>query len=149
MKDRFIAFLKQGLSPERLSLCVSLGIIVGVFPVLGSTTLLCALVALALRLNLAAIQSVNYVVYPLQLILLIPFYRLGEKLFRVQPIGLSIEEVKAIFKQGIPHAVRVLWDTTMHAMVVWCLLAPLALAMLYPLFLILFRSLARKSQANQ
>ncbi len=46
-----IAQLKQGATPEKLALTVALGFILGVFPILGSATLLCGLVAWALRLN--------------------------------------------------------------------------------------------------
>jgi uncharacterized protein (DUF2062 family) len=74
--------LRQGVTPEKIALSLALGVALGVFPVLGSTTALCALAALALRLNLPAIQIVNYFVYPLQIALLIPFFRLGERLFR-------------------------------------------------------------------
>jgi hypothetical protein len=37
----------------------------------------CAVVALSLRLNLPAIQAANYLVMPLQLVLIVPFVRLG------------------------------------------------------------------------
>ncbi len=55
----FIKLLRQGVSPEKIALTISLGIILGVTPVLGSTVLLCTLAAIVLRLNLPAIQLVN------------------------------------------------------------------------------------------
>ncbi len=61
----FIQMLRQGVSPEKIALTVALGIMLGVIPVLGSTTALCTLAAIVLRLNLPAIQLVNGVVYPL------------------------------------------------------------------------------------
>ena len=39
------------------------------------------LVAVALRLNVPAIQAANYAAMPLQLVLVLPFVRLGGKLF--------------------------------------------------------------------
>ena len=39
-------FLRQGLTPERLSFTIALGFTLGVTPVLGSTMLLCTLAAL-------------------------------------------------------------------------------------------------------
>lgn len=51
--------LRQGVTPEKIALSLALGVALGVFPVLGSTTALCALAALVLRLNLPAIQIVN------------------------------------------------------------------------------------------
>jgi len=70
-------WLKQGISPRRLALTLALGCAVGCIPVVGIPTLLCAGLALGLRLNLPAIQAANYAVMPLQLILIVPFVRLG------------------------------------------------------------------------
>ena len=71
--DKIFSFvstsLKKGMSRKRVSLCIALGITPGIFPVLGTTTVLCAAAAILLRLNLPLIQLVNYAVYPLQLIL--------------------------------------------------------------------------------
>ena len=64
------SMLKEGMSLRKISLCIAVGIVLGIFPVLGTTTLLCTVAALALRLNLPAVQIVNYMVYPLQLVLL-------------------------------------------------------------------------------
>ena len=76
--------LQTGMSVQKISLCIAFGIVLGIFPVLGATTLLCAVAAFILRLNLPAIQVVNYVVYPLQIFLLVPFYILGSWIFRVK-----------------------------------------------------------------
>ncbi len=65
--EPLLALLKQGLSPERLALSVGFGIMIGIFPMLGSTTFLCILVGFALGLNQPALQIVNHSMYPLQL----------------------------------------------------------------------------------
>jgi uncharacterized protein (DUF2062 family) len=72
-----IIWLRQGISPRRLALTLALGFAVGCIPVIGIPTVLCAGLALALRLNLPAIQTANYIAMPLQLILIVPFVRLG------------------------------------------------------------------------
>jgi len=70
-------WLRQGISPRRLALTLALGFAVGCIPVVGIPTLVCAALALALRLNLPAIQAANYAVMPLQLLLIVPFVRFG------------------------------------------------------------------------
>ena len=70
-------WLRQGISPRRLALTLALGFAIGCIPVVGIPTLVCAALALALRLNLPAIQAANYAVMPLQLVLIVPFVRLG------------------------------------------------------------------------
>lgn len=75
------AWLRQGISPRRLALTLALGFAIGCLPVVGIPTALCFMVALTLKLNLPAIQVANYVAMPLQVLLILPFVRLGGWLF--------------------------------------------------------------------
>ena len=77
--SRFWARL-AGLSPEEVALILTLGLVLGVFPVIGCPTMMCAAAAVALRLNLPAIQLVNQLSSPLQLALLIPLGRAGARI---------------------------------------------------------------------
>ena len=54
--DPLHRLLQQGVSAERLALCVAIGVVVGNIPILGTSTLLCAAIALLFRLNLPAMQ---------------------------------------------------------------------------------------------
>ena len=92
--DPLTAQLTQGVSPGRLALALSLGGVVGVFPVLGTTTLLCAALAAALRLNQPAIQVANYLAYPLQLALFIPFFQAGAWLFDQPPVSFTLGQLQ-------------------------------------------------------
>lgn len=74
-------FLHSGLSPRKMALTLALGSVIGILPVLWGTTLLCVIAAALFRLNQAGIQAVNYLVYPIQLALFVPFFRMGERLF--------------------------------------------------------------------
>jgi len=126
-----VALLTQGISPEKIALSVAFGIVLGIFPVLGATTVLCAVAALIFRLNPPAIQVVNYVIYPVQLFLLVPFIRIGEKLFRVAPLQLSLTQILAMVRADLPHAISTLWLAEMHAMAVWLLIASPAVLLIY------------------
>jgi uncharacterized protein (DUF2062 family) len=136
--------LRQGVTPEKIALSLALGIALGVFPLLGSTTALCALAALVLRLNLTVIQLVNYFVYPLQIALLIPFFRLGERLFRAPHLPLSVPQIYAMMHANMWDAMRSLWTTTWHAILVWCLLAPFLAAVVYAVLLPALRRVLRR-----
>jgi len=89
--DPLLGLLSQGVSPNRLALCVAIGIVVGNIPILGTSTALCTVVALAFRLNLPAIQLVQAAMAPTQLLLIIPYVRLGEWILRAPPQPLSIK----------------------------------------------------------
>jgi hypothetical protein len=77
VRQSVVDCLRQGITPRRLALTLALGFAIGCIPVVGIPTLVCAGLALALKLNLPAIQAANYVVMPLQLLLIVPFMRLG------------------------------------------------------------------------
>jgi uncharacterized protein (DUF2062 family) len=145
----FVQLLRQGVSPEKLALTIALGIMLGVTPVLGSTTLLCTLAALLLRLNLPAIQLVNGVVYPLQFILLIPFYRLGAWIFGADASSISLGGVSKLIRSGAWQAIRALWVVTMHALVAWLVLGAAASAILYAVLVPLLRRLWRSIAARK
>jgi uncharacterized protein (DUF2062 family) len=126
-----VAQLRQGITPEKIALTIALGLVLGIFPILGSTTLLCGLAALWLRLNQPVIQLVNYFAYPLQLALIIPIYRAGELLFRQPPTPLSIPLMFERFSADFWQFLRDYGMIAVHGIVVWLLLAPLAAAALY------------------
>jgi uncharacterized protein (DUF2062 family) len=143
IRQLILELLRQGVTPEKMALGLALGVALGVFPVLGTTTALCALVAFLWRLNLPAIQMVNYFVYPVQIALLIPFFRAGEKLFGAPRLPLSVTQVLAMAHANFWGATRFLWTTIWHAALVWCLIAPAFIALLYVTLTPILRRVAR------
>ncbi len=129
----FVDLLRQGVSPKEIALTIALGLVLGITPVLGSTTLLCTLAAVMLRLNLPAIQLVNGLVYPLQLILLIPFYKCGAWAFGADASTISLEAVATMIRADIGNTIRSLWVVTMHALAVWLVLGAVGATILYAL----------------
>ena len=139
-----VELLRQGVTPEKMALSLALGVALGVFPVLGTTTALCALVAFVWRLNLPAIQIVNYFVYPLQIALVLPFFRAGEKLFGAPHLPLSVSQIVAAVHASFWGATQFLWATIWHAAVAWCVIAPVFVALAYVILLALLRRIARR-----
>jgi uncharacterized protein (DUF2062 family) len=125
------ALLLQGITPEKIALSLACGAVLAVFPVLGSTTLLCAAAAIILRLNLPATQLVNYLMYPVQLALIVPFLRAGAFLFRTKPLPFSLSQMLTMFRGDARHTLALLWVSALQAVVVWTLCAPFAIAALY------------------
>jgi uncharacterized protein (DUF2062 family) len=138
--DPVLELLRQGITPEKIALSLAFGLGIGVFPVLGVSTVLCTVVAVVLRLNLPAIQLVNYLASPLQLALIIPFVRVGEHLLGVRPQPLSVSEGFRILAAGVLHAIVVLWDAIVHAALGWIVIGPGVIFVSYRLFTpLLFR----------
>lgn len=138
-----INLLTQGVTPKKIALSLALGIAIGIFPVLGSTTLLCAIAALALRLNLPALQLANWFVYPLQLVFIVPFIRLGEFIFRARPLPFTLAQMVEMSRAGLPHAIRILWLAALQGASAWLLVSPLLIFVLYFVLLAFVRGIAQ------
>jgi Uncharacterized protein conserved in bacteria (DUF2062) len=76
-----LAAAAEGLSPDQIALTVTVGLVLGAFPVYGCPTILCGLAAIALRLNLPALQLVSRMATPVQIALLVPLTRTGSWIF--------------------------------------------------------------------
>jgi uncharacterized protein (DUF2062 family) len=127
LKQQVANWLRTG-SPRRLALTLALGFAVGCVPVVGIPTLLCAGLALSLRLNLPAIQVANYLAMPLQLLLIVPFVRLGGWLFDAGPIRAT--QVTALLHTSPVYLLSQLSGIFGHALAAWLLLAIPAVALL-------------------
>jgi uncharacterized protein (DUF2062 family) len=144
--EPLLALLRQGVSPQRLALCVAIAIVVGNIPILGVSTIVCTLIALVFRLNLPAIQLVQAAMAPIQVLLIIPFVRLGEWIVRAPPQAVSIKAGLALMSQGAWHAVVVLRDAIFHAGLAWSLLAPFCIYLLYRSLTPVFERMAAQIQ---
>jgi hypothetical protein len=103
---------------------------------------LCAIAALVLRLNLPAIQTVNYLVYPLQLVLLVPFYGAGNWLFGNRSWPTIKETIIDLVKNDFWAGMADLWDVTIYAATVWLMISPLLVLFLYGLMKPVIQSIA-------
>lgn len=125
-------WLSQGISPRRLALTLALGFAVGCIPLVGLPTVLCAALALALRLNLPAIQAANYVAMPLQLVLIVPFVRLGRWL--VPPHTGPVFEPRTLLHLPVfhlaTHFATLMGGLAGQAMLAWLLVAAPAVALM-------------------
>lgn len=146
--EPLLSLLRQGISPPRLALCVAVGIVVGNIPILGVSTILCAVIALMFRLNLPAMQLVQAAMAPTQLLLAIPFVRAGEWILRVPPQVLSIKAALDLIAHGAWHAAVVLRDAMLHGFLAWALLAPFGIYLFYRILTPLFARAASQIAAH-
>jgi uncharacterized protein (DUF2062 family) len=144
--EPILQLLRQGITPEKIALSLALGFGLGIFPVLGVSTILCTVIALALRLNLPAIQLANYAASPVQILLIIPFVRVGEHLLRAAPEPLSIRSGLRLLGHGVFEAVIVLWSAIVHAALGWALLGPPFIYLVYLLLKLILIKAARSRQ---
>lgn len=126
--------IKRGISIERLSISLALGITLGLIPLYGLTTLLVAGIAVSLRLNHVAMQIAHYIVHPLQLVLLIPFLKLGTVLIKSSDINFTVQQYIHLFKTDFWGALSQLWLVNLSAIGIWLIISiPLSISLYYSL----------------
>ncbi len=138
--DATLALLRQGITPEKIAQAVALASVLAVFPVIGSTTLLCAGAATWLRLNLPLMQLVNYVLYPLQLALLIPFMSVGTRFFSLPALPPLTQLLKLVASDPW-GAIGIFWPATLSGIGAWLLVSPVVAVAIYAILLFPLRRL--------
>jgi uncharacterized protein (DUF2062 family) len=139
----------MGATPEKLAWSIAVGLLIGVNPILGSTTLLCLAVAFLFRLNIAASQIGNHIVYPLELLLVIPFMRLASVIFHTQPIPLSPKALLEAARSNPIALTRQLWRWEWHAFIVWAGIATITVPLIAFALTPLFRKLLLRIERHQ
>lgn len=145
-----VTLLRHGATPRRLAWSIAIGLVIGVNPLLGSTTLVALALAGIFRLNILASQFGNHVVYPLELALFPVFVKLGSVVFRTSGLPMSPRALAVAVKHQPWQTTRALWTWEWHALVVWAVLAaavaPVLAIVLRPA---LERMLSRLSESKE
>lgn len=136
--------LKQGATPEKLAQSLAWGSVIGVFPILGTTSALCGVAAVVLKLNHIAIQAINWLLYPIQIIMIIPFLRLGNIIFMQPGSTPSLAEITEMFAHDFTGAARVLGGLAIRGIIAWAIVALPAAWLLSRILLPPIRHLAVK-----
>lgn len=144
-----VALFLQGLTPDRVALTFAVGSACSLFPFLGFTSLLNLGAGLWLRLNQPLLQTLNQVLGPLQLLLILPYVRLGEWLWRASGDRFTVREMLEVFRDASwrEFLQRFGW-AGVHAFTAWAVTAPLLMLAVYHLLRPALRRLASKTPAQ-
>ncbi len=121
-----VAQLMVGISPGRIAWAISLGVVLGVFPVMGTTTLVCLMAGCLLRLNQPVLHVFSNLVYPLHLVLILVFIRLGERMHGAPRMSFSIPQLLRKFNDDPLQFARDFGVSAWHGVSAWLLFAPVA-----------------------
>jgi uncharacterized protein (DUF2062 family) len=146
--DIVVAQLRQGVTADKIALTLAIGLIFGLFPIFGTTTALCILAALWLKLNQPLMQLVNWFAAPLQLPGIYLFVRIGERLTHSAPVQFSIPGLVQQFRASPLQFLRLFGMTGLRAVLAWLLIAPVIAAVVYVALLAPLRRLARLRRAT-
>jgi uncharacterized protein (DUF2062 family) len=152
-----IAQLTQGITPEKIALTLAVGSACALFPILGTTILLCFIVGVVLRLNQPLIQLVNALFTVPHIFVVYGLIRLGDIIFGVPQPRFTVAE----FVVRRPHSIPNLWsivlslwrehglyfhllgEVALHALVAWAIVAP---GWIFVIYRLTYPALARASR---
>jgi len=114
------------VTPRRLAWSLAFGMVVGINPSVGLTTVLVVMVAWIFGLNKLASLIGSHVVAPLHLLLFIPFIDLGVHVFHTRKLPMDRKQLEHLSH----HPLRLLheiWQWEWHALIIWGLIAAVAM----------------------
>ncbi|MDO9254778.1 MAG: DUF2062 domain-containing protein [Bacteroidales bacterium] len=136
---------KEGLSPEKLAFSVTLGIVSGIFPVIGLTTLLSIILTMLFRQNLLVVQSVQWILALVQVLLIIPFMQFGAYILNVHAFHINMTQINHAFQPGMLSGIKTVGIFHLYGILTWLILVIPTSAISYFGFLFVFQ---RKGKNN-
>jgi uncharacterized protein (DUF2062 family) len=149
-QSKLLAWLSSGLEPRQLAFTLALGFAIGCIPLLGVTTGICALLAMLFGLNMPAIQAANWLAMPFQMVLLIPFLKLGQWMFPgASFMTLDRSKLTAQVVAAPWHTVGQMGGLFGHALLAWLLAATPALLLMTLLLTPVLHLVSRRAAVIQ
>ncbi len=126
------AQLTQGVTPDKIALTLGVGTACSLLPFLGFTSLLNLSVGLALRMNQPILQTLNQLLGPVQLALILVQVRAGEWIWGATGDRFTVGEMVRTFRDSsvTEFLARFGW-AGIHALTAWLLFAPVLAAVVY------------------
>jgi hypothetical protein len=121
-----LRLLRGGVTPRRLAWSLALGMVVGINPSVGLTTVLVVLVAWMFGLSKVASVIGTHVVAPLHLLLFVPFIELGVHLFHTRKLPLDRRQLEQLSHHPL-RLVHEIWRWEWHALIVWGVIAAIVM----------------------
>lgn len=115
--------LTQGISADKLAWTIAVGCALGIFPIMGTTSVVCFLAALYLRLNQPVIQVVCHTLWAAHLALILPFIKLGQWIMGSPQITGSIPKLLKEFFTSPWQFAQDYWLAALQGVVAWGLVA--------------------------
>ena len=125
------AQLVQGISQRDCAQAIALAITIGLFPIIGFSTLIITAIVYFRGLNQPIAQLFNWICGPIKLALIIPFIRVGEYLFGADRFVLNLGELSRQFYENSWATLSEFAWTFLHAIVGWVFCAPIIYLVVY------------------
>jgi uncharacterized protein (DUF2062 family) len=124
-----LCLLRGGVTPRRLAWSLALGVLLGINPSVGFTTVVVVLLAWTFGLNQVASQIGAHSVTPLHLLLFLPFIQLGVHLFHTRRLPLDRRQIEHLSHHPW-RLIHAIWQWEWHALIVWGIVAAIVMPLL-------------------
>jgi uncharacterized protein (DUF2062 family) len=141
LKDKVTALFKQGLSPILLIQSIIVSGALSIIPILGVTTFILTVLSIKKKLNLPIMIAISYLMWPIQILLIIPFIRVGEFIFSVPSSHHTATEIINSFQNNFFQTLSHLSFELLCGLGGWLLtVVPVSIGTYILLFLLLKRT---------
>jgi uncharacterized protein (DUF2062 family) len=147
VRDPLVAELRQGATPEAVAAAVTVSLAIAINPIIGTTTVGCLLAGRLFRLNHVVMQVINHTSYPLQILLIVPFVRLGETVTGAEHLPLSPSAIVDEFGRSFGGFLQKFGMAYVHGIIGWLIVVPASAWILNLVLRSVFRRVLPKSAA--
>jgi len=123
--SRARSWLLRRCDRETIPATIATGVVCGLFPFLGLTTVLTGCVGAVRRMNHVVLQTVNQLLGPLQVVMIPVYVRLGEWIWREPESIFSIDRMLTVWREAsiAEFLVEFGW-AGIHALTAWIVSMP-------------------------
>ena len=98
---------------------------------------------------MAFLQLVNYMVYPMQLLLYIPFLRIGAGFFSKEKFNYSLEDITNMLTNDPMGTIGKFFVVNLCGLLLWLIIAPVVFGVSYFIGRVVFKSMAKQFSTEQ
>ena len=142
--DPLVHQLTQGVTPRKIALTLAVGSAFALFPVMGTTTVLCLSAGVVLALNQPIIQAINTTFFFIYFPALVLFVRVGDAVTGTASPSLNVRAMADLFRHHPVEFFRRFGVTGLHAILGWVVIAPAAAILIYFIALPPLRAVERR-----
>jgi uncharacterized protein (DUF2062 family) len=134
LKETIKGQLTQGVTSEKLAQSLSAGLLIGCFPLLGFTTGLAALFGVIFKLNHLVVQAANYLMYPVQIILIPIYIKVVSLLIDVGDVPIRPDLMLKIFADDWGLFLKKYGVIAIYAILLWFVVSSIMFLVLQKVF---------------
>lgn len=111
--------LKQGTSPQALKKSLSFGVVFSLVPLPWASTLLISFIGLRMKWNVPLLLMLSYLLFPFQVLFMLPYLNLGRWMHRLEPFVIEAEFIQKGIEKGAFSLVGELGINVWYALAGW------------------------------